>query len=133
MITNIDENMGRLMTKLDDWGLAENTLLVFLSDNGTSGGVQVYNADHPEVVSEMLKAYGKWWDEVRPMMINEDASLDTANRSSSDSIDKRRVKEFHSGSSRRRTSEIARLPGGEVPTFPLPAVLSGVPRVARLP
>jgi arylsulfatase A-like enzyme len=62
MITNIDENMGRLMTKLDDWGLAENTLLIFMSDNGTSGGV---------------KAYSKWWDEVRPMMINEDASLDT--------------------------------------------------------
>ncbi len=25
----------------------------------------------------MLKAYSHWWDEVRPMMINEDASLDT--------------------------------------------------------
>lgn len=24
----------------------------------------------------MLAAYDKWWDEVRPLMINEDASLD---------------------------------------------------------
>ena len=25
----------------------------------------------------MRKAYGKWWDEVRPLVINEDVSLDT--------------------------------------------------------
>jgi hypothetical protein len=25
----------------------------------------------------MLKAFDKWWDEVRPLMVNEDASLDT--------------------------------------------------------
>jgi hypothetical protein len=24
----------------------------------------------------MLKAYDAWWDEVRPMMVNEDATLD---------------------------------------------------------
>jgi arylsulfatase A-like enzyme len=38
MITNIDENMGRLMAKLDALGLAENTLLVFMTDNGTAAG-----------------------------------------------------------------------------------------------
>ena len=31
---------------------------------------------HPEVAQKMLGAYDKWWDEVRPLMINEDASLD---------------------------------------------------------
>jgi hypothetical protein len=39
MVTNIDENMGRLMAKPDQWGLAENTILIFLTDNGTSAGV----------------------------------------------------------------------------------------------
>ena len=34
MIENIDENMGRLMTKLEEWGLYENTVLIFMSDNG---------------------------------------------------------------------------------------------------
>ena len=34
MIANIDENVGRLMTRLDELGLAENTLVVFLVDNG---------------------------------------------------------------------------------------------------
>jgi arylsulfatase len=38
MIENIDENMGRLMTKLDEWGLYKDTLLIFMSDNGMTGG-----------------------------------------------------------------------------------------------
>jgi len=38
MIENIDANIGRLMAKLDEWNLAENTLVIFLSDNGTTGG-----------------------------------------------------------------------------------------------
>ena len=33
--------------------------------------------ENPEIVAKMLKAYEAWWDEVRPMMVNEDASLDT--------------------------------------------------------
>ncbi len=39
MITNIDENMGRLIKKLKDLGLEDNTILIFLTDNGTSAGV----------------------------------------------------------------------------------------------
>lgn len=38
MIENIDENMGRLMEKLKEWELEENTLLIFMSDNGMTGG-----------------------------------------------------------------------------------------------
>jgi len=38
MIENIDENMGRLMSKLEEWELAENTILIFMTDNGTAGG-----------------------------------------------------------------------------------------------
>jgi len=38
MITNIDENMGRLRKKLDDLSLAENTILIFMTDNGTAAG-----------------------------------------------------------------------------------------------
>ena len=216
MITNIDENMGLLMKKLDEWDLANDTLLIFMTDNGSSRGTfnygmkgkknsaneggsrvplffrfpgkikpgvdvdrlarhydmfptltefasaklpkgykldgrslkrlidnpkahwedrytffhkgrwnkkgapgrwgkgntdsdeakyknfavrsekwrlvgkdELYNidadpgeqknviADHPKVAQKMLKAYEAWWDQVRPMMVNEDASLDT--------------------------------------------------------
>ncbi len=38
MITDIDENMGRLMRRLKELGLEENTILIFMTDNGTSGG-----------------------------------------------------------------------------------------------
>ena len=38
MIENIDENMGRLMAKLNEWDLNENTILIFMSDNGMTGG-----------------------------------------------------------------------------------------------
>ena len=36
MITNIDDNMGRLMTFLRERGLEENTILVFMTDNGST-------------------------------------------------------------------------------------------------
>ncbi|MCH5374744.1 MAG: arylsulfatase, partial [Planctomycetes bacterium] len=39
MITNIDENMGRLIRKLDEWQLTDNTILIFMTDNGTAAGV----------------------------------------------------------------------------------------------
>ena len=38
MITNIDENFGRLRKKLEELGLQENTILIFMTDNGSSGG-----------------------------------------------------------------------------------------------
>ena len=38
MIENIDENIGRLMTKLAEWDLEKNTILIFMSDNGMTGG-----------------------------------------------------------------------------------------------
>lgn len=44
MIENIDDNFGALMKKLDAWGLAENTLVIFLTDNGGTVGVPVFNA-----------------------------------------------------------------------------------------
>ncbi|MCK4748023.1 MAG: arylsulfatase [Bacteroidales bacterium] len=44
MIENIDDNMGLLMSKLKEWDLEDNTLLIFMSDNGQSAGKNVYNA-----------------------------------------------------------------------------------------
>lgn len=38
MITNFDQNFGRLMTKLEALGLAENTIVIFMTDNGSAGG-----------------------------------------------------------------------------------------------
>ena len=34
MVTNIDDNMGKLLQKLDDLNLTENTLVIYMTDNG---------------------------------------------------------------------------------------------------
>jgi arylsulfatase A-like enzyme len=39
MIENIDENIGGLMKKLADWKLADNTVVIYMTDNGTAAGV----------------------------------------------------------------------------------------------
>jgi arylsulfatase A-like enzyme len=38
MITNIDENLGGLRARLTELGLDENTVIVFMTDNGTAAG-----------------------------------------------------------------------------------------------
>lgn len=37
MIENIDDNFGLLMSKLDEWKAWENTLVIFMTDNGQAG------------------------------------------------------------------------------------------------
>lgn len=40
MITNIDDNFGKLRQQLKQLNIADNTLLIFMSDNGTAAGLQ---------------------------------------------------------------------------------------------
>ena len=44
MITNIDDNVGRLRAMLARLGVADNTLFVFTTDNGTATGAKIFNA-----------------------------------------------------------------------------------------
>ena len=44
MIVNIDENIKRLLSALDETGQADNTILIFMGDNGTATGEGVFNA-----------------------------------------------------------------------------------------
>lgn len=44
MIRNIDWNVGRMMEFLGDQGLMDNTIVIFLTDNGTTFGPDYYNA-----------------------------------------------------------------------------------------
>ena len=41
MIANIDENFGRLRNRLAELDLEDNTLLIFMTDNGSSGGCRL--------------------------------------------------------------------------------------------
>lgn len=44
MLANLDENMGRLDDFLNDNGLCDNTIVIFLNDNGGTAGVKLFNA-----------------------------------------------------------------------------------------
>lgn len=44
MIANIDDNVGRLLAKLNEWGLERETLVIFMNDNGGTAGVPIFNA-----------------------------------------------------------------------------------------
>lgn len=38
MIANIDENVGRLLKQLDDWKLSDDTIVIYMTDNGSAEG-----------------------------------------------------------------------------------------------
>ncbi len=40
MITNIDDNLGKLRAKLEQLDIEDNTILIFMTDNGTAAGVK---------------------------------------------------------------------------------------------
>jgi hypothetical protein len=41
MITNVDDNLGKLRERMEELGLADNTILIFMTDNGTAAGVKL--------------------------------------------------------------------------------------------
>lgn len=63
MITNIDENVGRLDKELHDLGLANNTILIFMTDNGSAAGWRApKNAKWPGFNSGMRGGKGSEYD-----------------------------------------------------------------------
>ncbi len=44
MIHNLDLNVGLLMAKIEAMGIAQDTLVVFMNDNGGTAGVPIFNA-----------------------------------------------------------------------------------------
>jgi len=45
MIENVDDNMGRLLARLDALGLSENTIFVFMTDNGSAEGFENWRGE----------------------------------------------------------------------------------------
>ena len=44
MLHNIDQNVGQLMAKVESLGIAKNTLVIYMNDNGGTAGTKVFNA-----------------------------------------------------------------------------------------
>lgn len=56
MIANIDENIGKLISFLEEKKLKENTILIFMTDNGTAQGAKVVGDRLDGFVSEGYNA-----------------------------------------------------------------------------
>jgi arylsulfatase len=44
MIENVDTNFGAMLKQLDEWGIADNTLVIYTNDNGGTAGTKIFNA-----------------------------------------------------------------------------------------
>lgn len=59
MIANIDHNMGLLRGRLDELGLADDTILIFMTDNGTAAGAKFEGLDSEAVAGFNAGMRGK--------------------------------------------------------------------------
>lgn len=72
MLHNIDANVGRLLAKLDEWGIADETLVIFMNDNGGTAGVNVFNAGmrgakgSPWVGGTRAASFWRWPGTLKP-------------------------------------------------------------------
>lgn len=66
MITNIDDNLGRLLADLSERGLERDTLVIFLTDNGSATGAKVFNAGmrgakaSPDTGGTRVPSFWRW-------------------------------------------------------------------------
>ncbi len=59
MIANVDYNIGILRNRLKELGLEENTILIFMTDNGTSAGAKFNGLDSEPLVGYNAGMRGK--------------------------------------------------------------------------
>ncbi|MFO8013129.1 MAG: sulfatase [Phycisphaerae bacterium] len=59
MIESVDQGVGRILRRLDDLGLADDTLVVFFSDNGGCGGYEELGVKGLEITSQAPLKGGK--------------------------------------------------------------------------
>ncbi len=45
MIANIDHNVGEMRKHIEELGIADNTIFIFTTDNGTAGGRKIFNSN----------------------------------------------------------------------------------------
>lgn len=57
MVESVDESLGRVLAKLKEDGLAENTIVIFASDNGGMSAANFYKPERNIPLSMLNKAY----------------------------------------------------------------------------
>ena len=78
MVENLDWNIGRIMTLLKELGLDENTLVIFMTDNGPNG--QRFNANMKGVKGSVheggvrVPSFWRWKGKITPTLISTPAA-----------------------------------------------------------
>lgn len=78
MVSNIDYNIGRVLEKLGKLGLEDNTVVIFLTDNGPNGNR--YNAGMKGIKGSVheggvrVPSFWKWPGEIQPRVIETPAA-----------------------------------------------------------
>ncbi|MEM0925557.1 MAG: arylsulfatase [Planctomycetota bacterium] len=71
MVENIDQNMGRLLKQIDDLGLRDDTIVVFLTDNGPNtsdrfnGGMKGHKG-HVDEGGVRVPLFVRWTGQIQP-------------------------------------------------------------------
>lgn len=63
MVDRLDQNIGRLLQKLEDVGAAESTIVIFFSDNGANAEGQMWNGIDPKCRPDLRNSQAKQGDE----------------------------------------------------------------------
>jgi arylsulfatase len=69
-----DHMWKRFAVRSERFRLVENSLYDMINDPSQTTNV---SEDFPEVVKSMRKAYEEFWEETRPLMVNEDVPMST--------------------------------------------------------
>ena len=70
MVENVDDNVGRLLARLDQLGLAQNTIVVFATDNGPNG--HRFNGEMKGIKGSVdeggvrVPLFVRWPEKIRP-------------------------------------------------------------------
>jgi arylsulfatase len=77
MITNIDDNLGRLLARLKEWGIESNTLVIFMNDNGGTAGCKFFNAgmrgskNTPYNGGTRAASFWRWPGTLKPAVVDK--------------------------------------------------------------
>ena len=77
MITNIDDNVGKVLAKLKEWEIERDTLVFFMNDNGGTAGVRIFNAgmrgqkNTPYQGGTRAAAFFRWPGALKPDDVNQ--------------------------------------------------------------
>lgn len=78
MVENLDWNVGRVLNLLKELGLEENTLVIFMTDNGPNG--QRFNAEMKGIKGSVheggvrVPSFWRWKEKIKPKIITTPAA-----------------------------------------------------------